>query len=129
MKRGILIFVVSALCAPAIASADPEPQCTSAYGETVCGFSCVAAYGEIKCADTPAGVCQAAYGEITCWDPPARHGRWRRHRRGPQAECKSAYGTTACGFSCVAAYGEVRCAQHERAVCTAAYGQVTCSDD
>jgi hypothetical protein len=126
MKRGILLFVLSALLVPAAASADPD--CTSAYGTTACGYSCVAAYGEIKCAQTPAGVCTAAYGEVTCWDPP-RLGRRHRHRRGPQAECKSAYGTTACGYSCVAAYGEVRCADRPDAVCSAAYGSITCSGD
>lgn len=44
----------------------------------------------------------------------------------PQEECKSAYGVTACGFGCVAAYGEVKCAVQPGGACTAAYGQVTC---
>lgn len=46
----------------------------------------------------------------------------------PQAECKSAYGATSCGFYCVAAYGEVRCAKTPRGRCEAAYGKVTCWD-
>jgi hypothetical protein len=44
----------------------------------------------------------------------------------PQQECKSAYGTTACGFGCVAAYGEVKCAANPGGACTAAYGRVSC---
>jgi hypothetical protein len=44
----------------------------------------------------------------------------------PQQECKSAYGTTVCGFGCVAAYGEVKCAANPGGACTAAYGQVSC---
>ena len=45
-----------------------------------------------------------------------------------QKECKSAFGTTACGYSCVAAFGEVKCASEPDGVCTAAFGQVVCSD-
>lgn len=45
-----------------------------------------------------------------------------------QAECKSAYGLTACGFACVAAYGEVKCARTPQGVCTSAYGKLTCWD-
>src|ERR1041385_8012338 len=33
----------------------PQQECKSAYGTTVCGYSCVAAYGEVKCASTPSG--------------------------------------------------------------------------
>ena len=126
MKGSILVLVVSALLVPAAARAD-EPTCTSAYGTTACGYDCVAAYGQVKCAATPAGVCAAASGEVTCWDPPRRHGRFRR-RHQPKASCTSAYGTTACGYGCVAAYGEVRCASTPGGVCNAAYGEVTCSD-
>src|ERR1043165_6478592 len=46
----------------------------------------------------------------------------------PQAECKSAYGTTACGYNCVAAYGEVKCAAQPNGACDAAYGKVTCTE-
>ncbi len=42
-----------------------EPACTTAYGQTVCGYSCTAAYGEVKCAATPSGSCQASYGKVT----------------------------------------------------------------
>src|SRR5262245_39275451 len=45
-----------------------------------------------------------------------------------QAECKSAFGKTACGFSCVAAYGDVKCAQTPEGRCQAAYGEITCFD-
>ncbi len=46
----------------------------------------------------------------------------------PDAECKSAFGKTVCGFGCVAAYGEVKCAQTPEGRCQAAYGEITCWD-
>jgi hypothetical protein len=102
----------------------PQQECKSAYGVTACGFGCVAAYGEVRCAAQPGGACTAAYGRVTCWEP-ATHMVY-----GPPqpSECKSAYGTTACGYNCVAAYGTVRCAQFPGGACAAAYGQVTCSN-
>lgn len=117
-------------------SSDGGSQCKSAYGTTVCGYDCVAAYGEVRCAATPEGSCTAGYGEVTCWDPPRReHRHHRRYRRDDddgddddaRSECKSAYGTTACGYGCVAAYGEVKCASRPGGVCQAAYGEITCS--
>ncbi len=45
-----------------------------------------------------------------------------------QQECKSAYGTTACGYGCIAAYGQVRCASQPGGVCQAAYGEIACSE-
>jgi len=44
------------------------------------------------------------------------------------AECKSAFGKTVCGYGCIAAYGEVRCAKTPEGRCQAAYGEVTCWD-
>ena len=116
---------------------DGGSQCKSAYGTTVCGYHCVAAYGEVRCAQTPAGSCTAEYGNVTCWDPSGGtrrwHRRWRdRDRDGDddeaRSECKSAYGTTVCGYGCVAAYGEVKCASRPGGTCAAAYGEVTCSN-
>jgi hypothetical protein len=52
----------------------------------------------------------------------------RADERDEPARCLSAYGTTACGFHCVSAYGEVRCARTATGACLAAYGQVTCWD-
>jgi hypothetical protein len=46
----------------------------------------------------------------------------------PSAECKSAYGVTTCGYGCVAAYGEVKCAKTPAGRCQAAYGEITCWD-
>jgi len=45
-----------------------------------------------------------------------------------QAECKSAYGQTVCGFGCIAAYGDVKCARTPEGRCQAAYGEITCWD-
>ena len=123
----------------ALVIAQPAPQqaeCKSAYGKTVCGYHCVAAYGEIRCARTPEGQCKAAYGEVTCWDPEPRDrdGRGDRHRhderggRNDGATCESAYGKTACGFDCKAAFGEIKCADTPNGVCHSAYGKLVCWD-
>jgi hypothetical protein len=105
----------------------PQQECKSAYGTTACGFGCVAAYGEVKCASNPGGACTAAYGRVTCWEPAPR-GTYGGYEAAPASECKSAYGETACGYGCVAAYGTVRCAQQPGGACAAAYGEVTCSN-
>lgn len=118
-----------------------EPQCVTAYGETACGYDCTAAYGEIACAQTPHGVCQAQYGEVTCWDPPVvarvedhQIAEYRGEHRRPELRddapprCVSAYGTTACGFDCTAAYGQVACAATPQGACEAAYGDLKCWD-
>lgn len=105
----------------------PRQECKSAYGTTACGYGCVAAYGEVKCASQPGGTCRAAYGQVSCWEPRAQQRPYGYVVTQP-SECKSAYGTTACGYGCVAAYGEVKCASQPGGVCEAAYGQVTCSN-
>lgn len=105
----------------------PQQECKSAYGATACGFGCVAAYGEVKCAQLPGGACTAAYGQVTCFEPPAQTVSGG-YGAMPSSECKSAYGSTACGYGCVAAYGTVRCAQAPGGACSAAYGQVTCTN-
>ncbi len=45
-----------------------------------------------------------------------------------EARCISAYGVKACGYSCEAAYGQVKCAQTPYGACTAEYGQLVCWD-
>jgi hypothetical protein len=44
----------------------------------------------------------------------------------PQRECKSEYGTTVCGYHCVASYGQVQCADSPMGACVAEYGNITC---
>jgi hypothetical protein len=44
----------------------------------------------------------------------------------PEPACRTAYGQTACGYDCVAAYGQVKCAATPNETCHAAYGQVAC---
>ncbi|MGE5182363.1 MAG: hypothetical protein ACM31C_09895 [Acidobacteriota bacterium] len=104
-----------------------QQECKSAYGTTACGYGCVAEYGQVKCASRPGGTCQAAYGQITCSEgaPAPAYGY---AGPPPQQECKSEYGTTACGYGCVADYGVVKCASQPGGTCQAAYGQVTCSN-
>ncbi|TNF34437.1 MAG: hypothetical protein EP329_07250 [Deltaproteobacteria bacterium] len=108
-------------CSAAGAVNGVTPECKAAYGEIACGFGCVAAYGEVRCAKYPDGVCAESYGKVVCSDGGGG-------RRAPQQECKSAYGKTACGYSCVAAYGDVRCASDPSGRCVAAHGTITCSD-
>ena len=43
-------------------------------------------------------------------------------------ECKTAYGTTVCGYHCTAQYGQVQCAKTPQGACMAAYGQIECWD-
>jgi hypothetical protein len=112
-----------------------ESQCVTGYGRTACGFSCVKAYGDVQCAQTPWGRCAAAYGRVVCGDPlPPQGGfspipgRFGRIGRIPPVQCESAYGMTACGYDCKAAYGVVRCAQSPWGRCLAQGGQVICSD-
>lgn len=109
----------------------PAASCKAAYGTIECGFGCVAAYGRVQCAQHPGGVCHAAYGAVTCSEPPAIAHRPRRRgwqRAVPQQECKSAYGVTACGYGCAAAYGQVKCASRPGGICHAAYGTIACSE-
>lgn len=110
----------------------PQGTCTAAFGEIACGFDCKAAFGKVRCARAPGGVCQAAFGDVVCseGEEPSslRHRRraWRTAR--PDPECKSAFGKTACGHHCVAAFGDVKCARTHLGACTAAFGKVTCGD-
>jgi hypothetical protein len=132
MLRYLLAILVLAACmfatratVEAHSDAAPDPECTSAYGKTACGYHCTAAYGDVQCADTYWGACLAAYGQIRCWDPPRRYRRLAREV-GP-AECIPGYGEIGCGYGCVAAYGEVACSPRPGGSCEAAYGQVACT--
>lgn len=74
----------------------PQPECVSAFGTTVCGFSCKAAYGVVRCAKTPMGVCESGYGNVVC------------------------------GYQCASGYGQVSCASSVNQACSTAYGRVNC---
>lgn len=103
-------------------SAGPMPQasCKSAYGDVACGYDCKAGYGMVRCSSHPDGVCHVANGAVRCSNPIVL-------QQGPEQACKSAYGNTACGYDCKAAYGMVRCAATPDGRCQAAHGKVTCS--
>ena len=114
-------FPLSLLLALFVSSnAFADAECLSAFGETVCGYDCIQAFGEIKCAQTPMGTCVSAFGEITCYDPP-------RHVT-QKAECKTAFGETVCGYHCMVAFGEIKCAQTPECTCTSSFGEITCYD-
>lgn len=102
----------------------PKATCRSAFGTTACGFDCVAAFGQVKCAESPWGACKAAFGEIVCADPPA----WARRGRPVKVQCEAAFGKIACGYGCVSAFGDIRCAKSPRGTCQAAYGDIVCSE-
>jgi len=61
-------------------------------------------------------------------DDQAEVPRYRDHGERRVAECKSGFGTTQCGYHCVAAFGQVRCASSPMGACLAAYGNVVCWD-
>ena len=64
---------------------------------------------------------------MVCWDPPgnviASTGL-----RTPAARCLTGYGKEACGYSCVAYDGEVRCSQTPGGFCRAQQGATLCWD-
>ncbi|MBX7113472.1 MAG: hypothetical protein K1X64_03990 [Myxococcaceae bacterium] len=123
MKAAVFSLLLTLFSGSALAD---EARCISAYGAKACGYACEAAYGQVKCAQTPYGACLAANGTLTCWDPPVRHAH--RMRNTPAAQCLSEYGTTACGYGCVAQYGAIKCAQTPGHHCYADSGQLFCSD-
>lgn len=45
----------------------------------------------------------------------------------PEAECRTAFGKTACGYDCTVAFGDVKCARHPGGRCEVAFGKITCS--
>lgn len=105
----------------------PQMQCASGFGQVACGYNCVSGFGEVKCAEVPNGRCEAAYGKVTCFDPKQDEQDPKPHLDA-QAECLSRYGKSACGYGCVAAYGEIKCANNPNGTCTAAYGEIVCSE-
>jgi hypothetical protein len=102
-----------------------QATCAVAAGVLTCGYHCVTAAGTTKCANTPAGACGSVAGTITCNDPPSHLAFLPQTTR---MECLSAAGTMACGYSCRAASGEVRCAATPSGTCAVAAGAVTCYD-
>ena len=44
----------------------------------------------------------------------------------PPEECKTAYGTTVCGYACLEAYGTIVCADVPWGACAEAYGKIVC---
>lgn len=136
----LAVFLMLASLAGASSSASPDPgaECRSAFGMTACGYHCVAAFGDVKCAATSSGACKAAFGEVVCTDgarprdpgPPCCKHDPPRDDRGswPNAECRSGFGKTACGYHCVAAYGDVKCAATPAGACQAGFGVVACGD-
>ena len=97
-----------------------EPECVTAFGTTACGYHCISAFGEVKCAQTPYGVCKSAFGEIVCWDPSRPVNK--------QAECVTSFGKITCGYNCVSAFGETKCAETPEGTCKSSSGNIECWD-
>ncbi len=105
-------------------------RCLSAHGKTVCGYGCKKAFGQLRCSQQIGGRCWKSHGRIACTEDSSRT-PWRPPppiARPPKGQCLSAYGTTRCGFNCVARYAQVKCAQTPQGVCKAAYSRIYCWD-
>lgn len=48
---------------------------------------------------------------------------------GPKRECLEKYGKRVCGYNCVEAYGNIRCASRPDHNCVEAYGDIRCGRD
>lgn len=105
----------------------PSPQCLTANGRTVCGYSCRASSSGIGCASTPYGTCAQFHGEVHCFDPSATAVH-HPPNEGLNPQCKSAGGESACGFNCLVASGRAACARTPYGVCREHHGVVKCWD-
>lgn len=72
--------------------------------------------------------CLSAYGTTVCGFNCMSAYGQVKCARDPQAKCLASYGKIECGFDCKAAYGAVACAKASQGTCEAAYGKITCSD-
>ncbi len=106
----------------------PRPKCVKEYGEIDCGWACLARHGQQLCAQTPDGLCVLFDGEVRCWDPPVNLRAYYKGAALPRAHCEEAYGQLACGFECLARYGELKCAGTPEGMCRADGGKVECWD-
>lgn len=100
-----------------------QATCRSAFGTTACGYDCVAAFGAVS----------APRRRSACARRPSARSRAsiRRATTGAAARRRSASrpsGKTACGYGCVVAFGDIRCAKSPNGACQAAYGEIVCSD-
>jgi hypothetical protein len=116
-----------ALLRNAYADRVPRPSCVTAGSQVACGYNCITSYERPQCSQTPFGACKANEGRAVCWDPPgaviASMGM-----RTPVASCMDAFGKVACGYSCAAYDGVIRCAQTPNGFCRAERGSIVCWD-
>ncbi len=97
-----------------------KASCWQANGEAACGYECRIAAGKASCASTPYGVCTSVDGQMHCWDPPRSVDK--------KAECALSNGKYACGYDCMIAGGEVKCASTPSGRCSLKSGSIVCSD-
>lgn len=105
----------------------PHATCVEHLGKTVCGYHCVDGTLEARCARTPWGACHENLGHVTCWDPDLS--RLRASGIAPvRAECVEHLSETVCGYHCVDAVLEARCAHTPAGTCRENLGHVACWD-
>lgn len=49
-----------------------------------------------------------------------------RHNNYPPKECREKFGEKICGYNCVEAYGEIKCAQRPDHICLAHFSEIKC---
>ncbi len=107
----------------------PKPRCHTEYGKTACGWDCTARYGKVACAQSPDGLCVARNEQLVCWDPPLHlRAAYPADAVLPKPTCEVAYGQLACGYSCLARHGQLRCTQTPEGICREEAEAVVCWD-
>ncbi len=105
----------------------PPSRCVALSDRVACGWHCLSDRPNVACAQTPAGICFDDQGSITCWDPPLALVH-ELHGDVPTPECRENGRRVACGYHCVSALGEVRCAQTPQGVCHSDLAGLHCWD-
>lgn len=125
-NSGMRTTIFALLLLPSVLWAK-EPTCINSFGRTACGYHCRADAGSVGCAQTEMGICGSSHGKVRCFDPPQP--LVQLFGAGlPRPECRTLLGQVACGYGCVSALGQVRCAQTPAGVCAASTVEVQCFD-
>lgn len=104
-----------------------QARCVRNTNGVACGYACVTAYDDARCSATPFGACDADQGALVCADPPVPV--VLAHQGAPPAmACMRLNGQIACGYHCVSANGEVRCASTPNGICQVTNSHVVCWD-
>jgi hypothetical protein len=129
----LLLLLAAAPAAPAPAAPPPPPaplplECRVSNGVEVCGYHCVVHPKGAQCARTPEGLCTVLDGEVLCWDPPEEVRLHLDAARGATPQCKSKYGTRACGYLCTSSPTKLDCTQSPWGACKTHFDDLLCWD-